>query len=268
MTDLTPAVVTRAFLDALAIGETEPDQQGKTPKGYGYNILVGSTLSHPVTFDSYKEFPVWDGWHFVDSQGRTSVSHAAGRYQFEPATWRTVAAFLKLNDFTPASQDQGAWYLAQEEYHRLTGRQLIGDLMAMSNLDRIAQLLRPTWASLSSTTFPMRFAAAINQDDSPVSVTDPPGPAMPPPGSVVVIPPAPPQPTTTTTTVPQGPHPVATGTVGGSAAVAVVTLLFNHGILTAADLAPAGIVLAAICSWLAHLGLKSTAGTSTVTTST
>lgn len=45
-------------------------------------------------------FPQWEGT--MGPQGRT---HAAGAYQFEPATWRQYAEPLGIHDFSQASQD-------------------------------------------------------------------------------------------------------------------------------------------------------------------
>ena len=63
-----------------------------------YNALVGGG-----SFSDYTRFPVWSGWH---------NSHAAGAYQFQPATWAWVARECSLTDFSPDSQDIGAEWLA------------------------------------------------------------------------------------------------------------------------------------------------------------
>jgi muramidase (phage lysozyme) len=129
-----------AFLDAIAIGEnTNPTE---------YNELVGGG-----NFSSYDTFPEWNGRRF-----KTGTSHAAGRYQFQPATWASVAKSAGLDDFTPDSQDKAAWWLAQADYRRRTGRDLRTDLAA-SRFDRLVSALQPTWASISAATGP-RFAGA------------------------------------------------------------------------------------------------------------
>jgi muramidase (phage lysozyme) len=145
---MTPPLQARkAFLDALAVGETEPAGE---PRGYGYNILCGSTPASPHTFASYAWFPKWAGWH---------NSHAAGRYQFEPATWADTAARLGLPDFTPASQDAAAWDLAMRVYHSRAKRNLSNDLVA-GKLGWVVSALHGTWPSLTST-FPSRYQHAL-----------------------------------------------------------------------------------------------------------
>lgn len=72
----------QAFLDTIANLES----RGR------YDILNGGQR-----FDSYARHPNAD-----------AGNKAAGAYQFKPGTWAEVAMALGLQDFTPASQDQGA----------------------------------------------------------------------------------------------------------------------------------------------------------------
>lgn len=137
---ITSAIARLAFLEALAVGESGGD----------YTILVGG--GHFTGFD---HFPIWSGKMFS-----TGISHAAGKYQFQPRTWAEVAGELGLKDFTPASQDAGAWYLAQRVYRKVTGRELEADLLA-GETSHVAGALHSTWTSLSAATFPERFAAAV-----------------------------------------------------------------------------------------------------------
>lgn len=60
--------------------------------GFGGVDLSGAPL------DPYG-FPIWKG-----RMGPQGISHAAGLYQFQPATWRAYAAPLGITDFSPASQ--------------------------------------------------------------------------------------------------------------------------------------------------------------------
>lgn len=128
-----------AFLDALAIGEDY--------NPLDYNELVGGGK-----FSDYSAFPEWAGREF--STGR---SHAAGRYQFEPATWRECAAACKLTDFSPESQDIAAWYLAQRVMPGLL------ELLQDNKLVGIATRLHSTWTSLSERTFPLRYGVALGR---------------------------------------------------------------------------------------------------------
>ncbi|OWV62590.1 hypothetical protein ATY75_12260 [Rhizobium sp. N122] len=78
------------------------------------------------------------------------TSSAAGKYQFIKGTWDTYANKLGLKDFSPESQDQAAWALAQDAYKDATG----GDLSeALRSGDRnviagVGKALAPIWTSL------------------------------------------------------------------------------------------------------------------------
>lgn len=140
--------VRRAFLDALAVGESGGD----------YTILYGG--GH---FSGFAKFPQWAG-----KQGPAGPSHAAGRYQFEPATWYEQQEKLGLLDFSPASQDAAAWDLACSVYLRRVGRSLPADLAA-DHLELVATALRKTWTSLSAATFPARYRAALAAIPAPAA---------------------------------------------------------------------------------------------------
>ena len=72
---------------------------GNYNAGYAPPGQAPVDLSHaPLGSDG---FPQWAG-----NQGPAGISHAAGAYQFEPATWRRYAATLGITDFSPASQDR------------------------------------------------------------------------------------------------------------------------------------------------------------------
>jgi hypothetical protein len=58
-----------------------------------------------------------------------------------------VAGQLGLTDFSPASQDQAAWRLAQDDYANRKGSDLLTDLRA-GKLDEIKSALAPTWEGL------------------------------------------------------------------------------------------------------------------------
>jgi hypothetical protein len=64
-------------------------------------------------------------------------------------TWEGVARALGLHDFSPESQDKGAWYLAQHAYRATTGRDLLGDLR---NHHFNPAGLAGTWVSIAKRT--------------------------------------------------------------------------------------------------------------------
>lgn len=128
-----PETCRRAFLNALAGGESEP--QGEA--GKGYDILCGGGR-----FRGFERFPKWSG-----VEGPAGISHAAGRYQFEPATWNEQQVRLKLPDFSPNSQDVAAWDLAQRVYQRMTRRNLLADLQH-GTVGHLIGALQSTWTSV------------------------------------------------------------------------------------------------------------------------
>lgn len=73
------------------------DQQSKGR----YNCLYGY-----ARFTNFSAFPMWAG---VMVNG--TMTHAAGAYQFEPATWAAAQAQTMVPDFSPAAQDIAALWL-------------------------------------------------------------------------------------------------------------------------------------------------------------
>ena len=130
----------RAFLDAVAVGES-----GGADDDAAYSVVFGGGhfgLPWPPGF------PEWGGVRVGDS-----MTHAAGRYQFEPATWRGLGG----GSFDPENQDGRAWQLAGEVKPALLAR-LVSD-----SLDGLATALQSTWTSLSEDTFPERYRAALEK---------------------------------------------------------------------------------------------------------
>lgn len=111
-------------------------------EGADYNSLYGKNR----TFDDFSHFP--NSFGGIGPGGQPT--HAAGRYQFEPGTWARAAKALGLKDFSPASQDKAAWWLATTTYAKATHRDLLTDLGSKDQkvLDRIAAVLSTQWASL------------------------------------------------------------------------------------------------------------------------
>ena len=109
-----------------------------------YNELYGGG-----TFSSYADHPnqpqlITSG----PNAGRYST--AAGRYQMLYGTWMEAKKALGLKDFSPASQDKAAWWLAQRDYKRETGRDLLADLNSGDKrlLAGVGSALSKTWTSL------------------------------------------------------------------------------------------------------------------------
>jgi muramidase (phage lysozyme) len=160
----------RALLDAIARGESDPTAKAEGISPY-YILYGGGSFGGFPERLGYAGFPEWEG---------KDNSHAAGRYQFEPATWRGILPWFgstaSPNFRNPDDQDWGAWFLAEQDYGARTGRELISDL-AQGRIDSIGGILRPTWTSMSDATFPGRYAAALAVTPST------PAPAAATPGS-------------------------------------------------------------------------------------
>ena len=103
-----------AFLDAIAGSEIGPALLKVTDNGY--NVLVGATPAHPLTFPSYADHP--------NVFNAALNSTAAGRYQLLHRWWadqvvngkvmRGYKTMLGLKDFTPLSQDRVALQQVRE----------------------------------------------------------------------------------------------------------------------------------------------------------
>ena len=166
---LTPEA--RRLLDAIAGSESA----GR------YDVMYGGGRFDPALGHPRTAVPITTG----PNKGRTSS--AAGRYQMLGSTWDGVAAAHGLKDFSPENQDLGAWYLADEEYRRDTGRDLQGDLAAGRTAD-VARSLRDVWTSLPGGIEQGQSGERFTGDIMPQSIsalygapsTPPPAPTMPP----------------------------------------------------------------------------------------
>lgn len=154
----------RAFLDTVAIGES-----GGASDDAAYSVLFGNrhflwsnntllvldpgtTLATPIT-QWPPSFPDWPGV-FTSNGVHT---RAAGRYQFEPATYTGSA--VGGGPFDPETQDRQAWKLALH-----TRPTLAADLQSgnTATLRDVAATLQSQWTSLSPENFPGLYTSTFN----------------------------------------------------------------------------------------------------------
>jgi muramidase (phage lysozyme) len=119
-----------AFLDMVAVSELTQPLIDATDDGY--NVLVGATAAHPLTFPSYATHP--------GVLNAALNSTAAGRYQLLYRWYQPYASLLKLTDFSPLTQD-------------LIALQQIRECRALpyidaGNLAQAVSLCAHIWASL------------------------------------------------------------------------------------------------------------------------
>jgi muramidase (phage lysozyme) len=124
----------KAFLDMIAWSEGTIQIPGSDN---GYNVLVGSTVKHPLLFHSYDDHP--------RVYNESLDSTAAGRYQILKKYYDIYKTRLNLPDFGHDSQDKIALQMIQE----CRATTLIND----GNV--IAGIIRTTsrWASLPGNTY-------------------------------------------------------------------------------------------------------------------
>lgn len=123
----------KAFLDMLAWSEGTSRMPGSDN---GYNVLVGSTSSHPLFFDSYATHPNILN-HALDST-------AAGRYQIIHPTFVSLCSHFGFTDFAPDTQDRMAIDL-------ITGRSAM-PFIESGNFALAVQKCATEWASLPGGT--------------------------------------------------------------------------------------------------------------------
>lgn len=202
----------------------------------GYNVRYGGS-----TFDNFADHPR-SAIPIMGGPMAGQTSSAAGRYQFLAPTWDAVRAKNNLPDFSPQSQDMGAWALARDTYQTKTGRDLIADLRSGDPALRqgVTEALKGQWPSLpggnqpnaASGGFWQRYDAAMQQGATPqqaqqaaavsLTSTDPAqGAPSPQPQQVASAGPVPPVGTAGGAPMPQGaPAPAPQPPVGGAAPMA------------------------------------------------
>lgn len=130
------------LLDAIAAGESS----GR------YDVMYGRDAEGKQrTFSNYAEHPN-QAAPITSGPNQGKVSTAAGRYQMINARWMEAKKALDLPDFSPASQDKAAWWLAKRDYRDRSGRDLLADLQSGDSavIDNIGRVLSRTWTSLPS----------------------------------------------------------------------------------------------------------------------
>lgn len=107
-----------------------------------YDVLYGGSRFNDFSRHPGKYIPIQSGPNVGQK------SSAAGKYQFLERTWNDIANRYGLGDFSPENQDKGAWALAQEEYKRKTGQDLLPALQS-GDLQGVSRALAGTWTSLA-----------------------------------------------------------------------------------------------------------------------
>lgn len=111
--------------------------------GGAYDVIYGGRHFNDLSHHPHVAVPITSG----PNKGQTSS--AAGKYQFIGDTWDDISSRYGLQDFSPESQDYGAWALANEVYRKKTGGDLTEALRA-GKLPEVAKTLSGTWTSLSN----------------------------------------------------------------------------------------------------------------------
>jgi muramidase (phage lysozyme) len=119
----------KAFLDMIAVSEI--GEALLKVSDNGYNVIVGSTPTHPMLFADYSQHP--------KVRVPAMNSDAAGRYQFMGRYWSYYQNSLNLPDFGHDSQDKWAIQLIRE-------CKAIDDIEAGDIEDAITKC-RSRWAS-------------------------------------------------------------------------------------------------------------------------
>lgn len=122
------------FLDAIALGES-----GNTSNPVWIGV-GGADLSSCAR--NVYGFPLWKGFG-------NPISHAAGKFQFEPATWNALAMQNKLYFANLADQYKGAWILACQVFYRENNRADLYDALKRGLYMTIQTCLKDTWTSVT-----------------------------------------------------------------------------------------------------------------------
>lgn len=154
--DTSIPVVGRALLDSISGPES----------GGAYNVRWGGP-NGDKTFSDYSAHPN------IAEPGPDGPSTAAGRYQIVNSTWQPLVKKFGFTDFSPKTQDQGAWHLAQDTYHVNTGRDLQQDLENGRTQD-VAPALSGQWGTIGTAmgSYAANLAKYSQTADAGTTATD------------------------------------------------------------------------------------------------
>ena len=145
----------KAFLAAVAEGEG----------GTTFNILFGGSM----WTGSMAAFPPWPGVTLA----RGSMTHAAGAFQFEPASYAAIAHVSGRAGFEPQDQIQNGWDLADEVFSAKTSAMTLHAALeaAGNDLLMIPAYLIKTWPGGCDSGFPKRFIGNLPLVTTTTSMT-------------------------------------------------------------------------------------------------
>lgn len=136
-----------------------PDERGDTglpPEAKALLKTISGTESAGSTnvvyggshFNNYDDHPrIYRRIESGPNKGK--YSSAAGTYQMILPTWKNAQKALDLPDFSPASQDKAAWWIASQQYAAdHPGRDLLYDLQQGDRMGDIGKSLAKQWTSL------------------------------------------------------------------------------------------------------------------------
>lgn len=128
----------QAFLDTIAFSEL--GEKLIAISDNGYNVIVGSTPTKPILFNSYADHPR----RLIKINDKLS-STAAGRYQLLARYFDAYKKLLNLPDFSPESQDAIALQQIRE-------RRALDDIDA-GRFDAAVKKVKNIWASLPGSGY-------------------------------------------------------------------------------------------------------------------
>ena len=130
------------FLDLT--GFSEGTSTNPHTKNDGYDIIVSGVDGHHE-FTDYSDHPFANGRPPIVVNHEGLESTASGRYQLMRKWWPSYKALLKLNDFSPLSQD----LIALQQIHE---RHATADILA-GNITSAIEKCSNIWASFPGNSY-------------------------------------------------------------------------------------------------------------------